>query len=63
MDAKSARNAVTSKSFGDVEESNANIDETVENFNYRPKTSIKEGISNFVDWYLDNQDTLEKNGI
>ena len=49
--------------LGDVEESNANIDETVENFNYRPKTSIKEGISNFVDWYLDNQDTLEKNGI
>ena len=49
--------------LGDVEESNANIDETVENFNYRPKTSVKEGISNFVDWYLDNQDTLEKNGI
>ena len=36
---------------GDVSETWADISKAYELLNYKPKVSIKEGISNFVDWY------------
>ena len=36
---------------GDVERTNADISALVQDFGYKPKTSITEGIKNFVEWY------------
>ena len=36
---------------GDVEETFADIDKSIEKLNYNPKISIKEGIPKFVNWY------------
>ena len=52
-----------SMQLGDVASTHANIDETVEHFQYTPNTSVKEGISNFIDWYFKYQDILKKNNI
>lgn len=49
--------------LGDVESTHANIDETIEHFQYTPNTSVKEGISRFIDWYFKYQDILKKNNI
>ena len=38
---------------GDVPDTYANVDELVKEFNYKPDTSIKDGINNFISWYLD----------
>lgn len=38
---------------GDVPETNADISDTIKEFGYEPKTSIQEGIDNFVKWYID----------
>ena len=38
---------------GDVPATYANVNDLVEDLNYKPNTSIQEGINNFVDWYLD----------
>ena len=49
---------------GDVESTYANIDAIKEYVGFAPKTNIKEGISNFVDWYkryykrINNYDSL-----
>lgn len=40
--------------MGDVPETYANIDDLVQDFGFRPKISLKEGIQRFVDWYLDH---------
>ncbi len=48
---------------GDVKQSHANINDLVHDFDYRPNTPVKYGISEFVDWYLEHQEILEKNGI
>jgi UDP-glucuronate 4-epimerase len=37
---------------GDVEETFADIDKSIDKLNYNPRTSIKEGIPKFVNWYL-----------
>ncbi len=37
---------------GDVPNTYANIDDLIKDFNYSPDTSIKTGIENFIDWYL-----------
>jgi UDP-glucuronate 4-epimerase len=37
---------------GDVPNTYANIDDLIKEFNYKPNTSIKTGIENFIDWYL-----------
>ena len=39
------------KQKGDVKETFSNI-KLIKNFGYRPITNVKEGIKNFVDWYL-----------
>ena len=38
---------------GDVPETFADVNDLVENLGYKPKTSIQEGINNFIDWYLE----------
>ena len=38
---------------GDVPDTNANTDNLRKKFNYKPKTSVLEGVSKFVEWYKD----------
>jgi UDP-glucuronate 4-epimerase len=38
---------------GDVPDTFANVSNLVKEFNYKPSTTINEGISNFVKWYKD----------
>lgn len=38
---------------GDVPNTYASIDNLVKNLNYRPTTTISEGVENFVKWYMD----------
>jgi UDP-glucuronate 4-epimerase len=38
---------------GDVPDTFANVDDLVEQFGYRPSTSIEEGIGRFISWYRD----------
>ena len=44
---------------GDVPDTYADLDDLVENFNYKPSMSIKEGVKNFTNWYLD-YNSIEK---
>jgi len=39
--------------IGDVPETYANVDDLVEQFDYKPSTSVEKGISHFVAWYRD----------
>lgn len=36
---------------GDIPATFADVDDLVKNFNYKPNTSIKEGVSKFIEWY------------
>lgn len=36
---------------GDVPDTYANVEDLVEEFHYKPATTVEEGISRFVDWY------------
>jgi UDP-glucuronate 4-epimerase len=36
---------------GDVPDTHANVDNLKEKFNYKPSTSVIEGVSKFVEWY------------
>ena len=36
---------------GDVQDTYADVDDLVAQFDYKPSTSIKKGVANFVDWY------------
>ncbi|MEJ1222364.1 NAD-dependent epimerase [Sediminicola sp. 1XM1-17] len=36
---------------GDVSRTWANVDDLIQDYNYSPDTSIKEGVSEFIDWY------------
>ncbi len=38
---------------GDVVKTFANIDDLIQEFQFKPKTKIKEGLKNFIDWYLE----------
>ena len=37
---------------GDVPHTYANVDDLVKDFDYKPKTTVKDGVKKFVDWYL-----------
>ena len=37
---------------GDVPDTYADVENLIKNFEYKPKTSVEEGVSNFVNWYL-----------
>ena len=39
---------------GDVAATYANIDDLIEAVDYRPKTSVQEGINRFIAWYLEH---------
>ena len=36
---------------GDVEQTWANVDELIKDYDYRPNTSIKDGVKSFIDWF------------
>jgi len=36
---------------GDVPDTYADVDDLVTEFGYRPSTSVKNGVANFVKWY------------
>lgn len=36
---------------GDVERTWANVDDLIKDYDYKPNTSVKDGIKSFVDWY------------
>ena len=36
---------------GDVPATWANVDDLVEDLDYKPETTVQEGIKQFVDWY------------
>jgi UDP-glucuronate 4-epimerase len=36
---------------GDVEKTWANVDDLITDYDYRPNTSIKEGVTAFIEWY------------
>jgi UDP-glucuronate 4-epimerase len=36
---------------GDVQSTFADVDELINKFNYKPETQLKDGISEFVEWY------------
>lgn len=38
---------------GDVPDTYANMEDLVKNFDYKPSTSVKQGVKNFVDWYTE----------
>ena len=38
---------------GDVPDTFANVDNLETKFNYKPSTSVMEGVSSFVKWYRD----------
>ena len=38
---------------GDVPETYADVDDLVEQFDYKPNTSVEDGINHFVSWYRD----------
>lgn len=38
---------------GDVPATSADVSDLVKNLNYKPSTTVKQGINNFIDWYLD----------
>ena len=38
---------------GDVPDTHADVGELVNDFDYRPNTSIEVGVRRFVDWYKD----------
>ena len=38
---------------GDVPSTYADVSDLISDLDYKPETSIQDGISNFVDWYVD----------
>ncbi len=50
---KKAQKNMMPMQAGDVPATFADVDDLVKNLHYKPGTSIKQGISNFIDWYLE----------
>ncbi len=47
---------------GDVPETYANVDDLFKNIDFKPETTIQDGINQFVDWYIDYY-SIEKREI
>ncbi|WP_204189563.1 NAD-dependent epimerase [Mammaliicoccus sciuri] len=45
---------------GDVPETYANVDDLFNNIDFKPETTIQDGVNKFVDWYLDYYKEIEK---
>ena len=41
---------------GDVPDTYADVEDLVEDFNFKPKMSVNEGVQNFINWYLKHHD-------
>lgn len=50
---KQAKRELLPLQAGDVPDTFANVDDLVEQFGYRPATSVEDGIARFVAWYRD----------
>jgi UDP-glucuronate 4-epimerase len=50
---KQAKRELLPLQAGDVPDTFANVDDLVEQFGYRPATSVEDGIARFVTWYRD----------
>ena len=37
--------------LGDVPDTFADVSELINDFDFKPKTSVKQGVKNFIDWY------------
>jgi len=53
---KKAKKNMMPLQSGDIPKTHADVSNLVKEINYHPNTSIKKGISNFIDWYLDFYD-------
>lgn len=45
---------------GDVPETYANVDDLFNNIDFKPETTIQDGVNKFVDWYLDYYKEIDK---
>ncbi|WP_316960077.1 NAD-dependent epimerase [Staphylococcus delphini] len=45
---------------GDVPETYANVDDLFNNIDFKPETTIQDGVNRFVDWYLDYYKEIDK---
>ncbi len=50
---KTAEKAYLPLQAGDVPDTYANVDDLIDQFNYKPATTVEEGINRFVAWYRD----------
>ena len=48
---KEAKKELLPLQLGDVPDTFADIDDLIEQFSYKPTTTIKQGVAHFVDWY------------
>ena len=48
---KKADKVLLPMQLGDVLNTHANVDDLIEQFDYKPVTSVQDGIQHFVDWY------------
>lgn len=45
---------------GDVQAASADISKAMKELGYNPKTSIKDGVAEFVNWFKENNSWLSK---
>ena len=38
---------------GDIKDTHSNLQKIIKNLGYKSKTSVKEGVKNFLNWYLE----------
>ncbi|WP_105976217.1 NAD-dependent epimerase [Staphylococcus simulans] len=50
---KSAKKNYMDLQPGDVPETYANVDDLFRDIDFKPETTIQDGVNNFIDWYLD----------
>jgi len=50
---KTAQKNMMPLQAGDVVATYANVDDLIRDLDYKPETTIKEGVDKFIDWYLD----------
>jgi len=60
---KSAVKNLLSMQSGDVPVTFADIDDLVDEYGFHPSTSIEEGISKFVEWYLTSSLSIARNKL
>ncbi|RYC51422.1 NAD-dependent epimerase [Flagellimonas olearia] len=48
---KEGRKEMLPMQLGDVPKTWANVDDLIKDYDYRPNTSIKEGVGKFIEWY------------